>query len=60
MDLEILGELFQDYGGPGGVPVAVGTDIISYPFDFLPAHEGVEKRVLFAVTPGFRNLFSRF
>ena len=39
MDLEILDEFFQDNGGPGGVPKAVGTDIVSNSFDFLPVPE---------------------
>jgi hypothetical protein len=43
MDLEILDESFQDNGGPGGVPVAVGTDIVSNSFDFLPAPERCRK-----------------
>ena len=43
MDLEIFGESLQDNRGSGGVPIAVGTYIISNPFDFLPAAEEVEK-----------------
>ena len=47
MDPKIWNEFFQDNRGSGGVPIAVGTDIISDPFDFLPAHEGVEKTSIF-------------
>ena len=47
MDLEVWGEFFQDDRGPGGMPIAVGTDIINDPFDFLPAHEVVEKTSIF-------------
>ena len=43
MDLEILDESFQDNGGPGGVPKAVGTDIVSNSFDFLPVPERCRK-----------------
>jgi len=55
MDLKFLGESSQNNAGSGGVPIAVGTDIVSNSFDFLPAPE-VEKKAEFL---GVRNLFSR-
>jgi hypothetical protein len=35
MDMKIGDEFLQDNGGSGGVPIAVGADIIIDPFDFL-------------------------
>ena len=34
-DLKSWVEPFQDNGGPGGMPIAVGADIINDPFDFF-------------------------
>jgi hypothetical protein len=39
MDLEILDEFFKNDRGPGGVPIAVGADVVSNAFDFLPVPE---------------------
>lgn len=39
MNLEILDEFFQDNRGPGGVPITVGTDVVSNSFDVLPVPE---------------------
>lgn len=44
MNLVIRGEFFKDNGGPGGVPITVGTDIISDPFDFITCESGGRKK----------------
>jgi len=57
MDPKIWNEFFQDNRGSGGVPIAVGTDIISDPFDFLPAHEGVGKNEYFLQENSNNSIF---
>jgi hypothetical protein len=45
MDLEIWDQPFQNDRGPGGVPIAVGTDVVSNSFDILPAPDGCDEEL---------------
>jgi hypothetical protein len=66
-DLEVLDEFFKDNGGSGGMPIAVGTDIINDPFDFFTCAGGGIKKdnswlsgILFIGFDGFIVEFANF